>query len=151
MKIAIYPGSFNPYHKGHHDVVMKAISSHLFDKIIIWIGKNTSKDCGLVADNIVNNFIEYYNSDIPFDWIDKTPEWLEIASSDLLLSEYLKIYPANCVIKGLRNAQDLEYETAQQYWNEDLGVTIPTMFIICDRNLRHISSSAIRGLEKFKK
>lgn len=54
------------------------------------------------------------------------------------------------LIKDLRNGIDFEYEKSMLYWNEDLGLTIPTFYVISDRKLTHVSSSAIRGLEKFK-
>jgi phosphopantetheine adenylyltransferase len=54
------------------------------------------------------------------------------------------------VVRGLRNGQDLESERVQQYWNEDLGLTVPTMFILSSRELVHISSSAIRNVQKFQ-
>jgi pantetheine-phosphate adenylyltransferase len=55
------------------------------------------------------------------------------------------------ILRGLRNGQDFEFEKTQQYWNEDLGITIPTVYVVCDRKLVHISSSAIRAVEKVKK
>jgi phosphopantetheine adenylyltransferase len=60
-------------------------------------------------------------------------------------------WPVDGVIRGLRNGSDLQYETNQQYWNEDLGISVPTVYFICDRNLGHISSSAIRQIATFKK
>ena len=59
-------------------------------------------------------------------------------------------YKPTAIIKGLRNSADFEYEKIQQYWNEDLGMKIPTIYIISNRNLTHISSSAIRAIEKIR-
>ena len=70
-----------------------------------------------------------------------------------LLSAFITDHPEldiSAVIRGLRDANDFEFEKKQQYWNEDLGILIPTLYIICDRKLSHISSSAIRQIEKFK-
>ncbi len=131
MKIAIYPGSFNPWHSGHEDVLKKAKMA--FDKVIVVQLSNPDKS-------------------VPFCLL---PETLTANGDGICyrgktLKEVANELQANAIIKGLRNAQDLEYETVQQYWNEDLGITIPTFYVITDRNLRHISSSAIRAVEKFK-
>lgn len=67
-----------------------------------------------------------------------------------LLTDFVKEVGAIAVIKGLRNEKDFRYELEQQYWNEDLGLQIPTVYVITDRNLVHISSSAIRLVEKAK-
>ncbi len=67
-----------------------------------------------------------------------------------LLVDFVKDVGASAVIRGIRNGQDLEYERTQQYWNEDLGIRVPTVCFITDRKLVHISSSAIRAVEKVK-
>lgn len=125
MKIAVFPGSFNPWHDGHLDVYEKA--SQVFDKVIIARGINPSKP---ITDSSIPVTYEEF---------------------DGLLVDFCKKVGATAVIRGLRNTKDFQYELEQQYWNEDLGLDIPTLYIITDRKLCHISSSAIRMLEKFKK
>jgi len=68
-----------------------------------------------------------------------------------LLSEYLKDKEYDAIVRGLRNGYDLQYEQNQQYWYEDLGVSIPIVYFITDRTLGHISSSLIRAVEDAKK
>lgn len=110
MKKAIYVGSFNPFHKGHQDILDKALK--VFDKV-----------------DVIT-----YKKDF-----------------DGLLSEYLKNKDYCAIIRGLRSGYDLEYETTQQYWYEDLGIEIPIVYFITDRNLRHISSSSLREIQKVRK
>ena len=152
MKVAIYPGSFNPFHSGHLDVIQKAL--RLFDKVIIARGINPEKDkkddrfwstddCVGLQDLIDNHKVEIEDFEgMLSEFIEFTTIESAVSSGDV--EDF-------AIIKGLRNGQDLEYEKNQQYWNEDLGVLIPFFYIISDRNNCHISSSAIRGLEKFKK
>ena len=58
---------------------------------------------------------------------------------------------ADAVIRGLRNLSDLETEIDQQYWNEDLGMTVPIFYVVCSREHRHVSSASIRALNKYKR
>lgn len=142
MKISIYPGSFNPWHDGHEDVLQKALK--VFDRVVIAKGLNPDKIEFTYPYTITNAILteEIWNK------INSNVHRTEFVTS---LSDFIKTVPNSCaIIKGLRNAQDLEYETIQQYWNEDLGIEIPTFYVITDRKLRHISSSAIRAVEKFK-
>lgn len=150
MKVAIYPGSFNPLHRGHVDVIEKALK--VFDKVILAKGINPDKN------KIEDRFIKHGDSIVTARLKKLNPDksLIDIEIFDGLLTNYIedKIVHSDglfeyAIIKGLRNGQDLEFEKNQQYWNEDLGINIPFFYIIADRNNCHISSSAIRGLEKF--
>jgi pantetheine-phosphate adenylyltransferase len=138
MKIAFYPGSFNPWHEGHEDILAKALK--VFDKVIILrLTNSEKKDANEELQFEESNNVEFY---------EFKDMMLNIAIGNALL--HLNIKDAQyAVIRGLRNSQDLEYEKAMQYWNEDLGLAIPTFYIMSDRKLVHISSSAIRAIRKF--
>lgn len=142
MRIAIYPGSFNPWHEGHSDVLQKALQT--FDKVIVARGFNPEKDTVKkdVAFMPVFERIPHPAISVPGNW-----EFVEFSG---LLRDFAKEVGACAVIKGLRNAKDFQYELEQQYWNEDLGLTIPTMYVISDRKLVHLSSTAIRMLQRMK-
>lgn len=143
MKVAIYPGSFNPWHEGHRDVVRQAL--RVFDKVIIAVGVNPEKP---IEDS--EEVISKIKSSEAYGLANGC---LELIAFKDLFAYYIKEVNLNerkihAVIRGLRNAQDLEYETTQLYWNQDLGIDIPSYFVICSRELRHVSSSAIRAIEK---
>jgi pantetheine-phosphate adenylyltransferase len=146
---AIYPGSFNPWHAGHADVLEKALK--VFDRVVIAIGHNASKPkpkpgtpgwfyelregyglkVGLLTyDGLLSDAVRNYN--------------------DKILATGKDIPQIGAVIRGLRNGYDLQYEMNFQYWNEDLGLLVPIVFFITDRSLGHISSSTIREIEAIR-
>jgi len=135
MTTAVYPGSFNPWHKGHEDILRKSL--RVFDEVIIAVGINPDKI------NILPSVTHIVDKDIQTK--------VQILYFEGLLVDFATEKKVDAVIRGLRNGHDLQYEMNQQYWNEDLGLEMPIVYFICDRTLSHISSSAIRALKKVKK
>lgn len=138
MKIAVYPGNFNPFHKGHADVLMK--SSRIFEKIIIATTNGNNI-------NEISQSIEKIKKSIPCE--------TEISSFTGLFSDYIdglfkKHLEIVSIIRGIKNSCDFQNEMSWQYWNEDLGITIPTVYFIPDRTLSHLTSSSIREVKQIK-
>jgi pantetheine-phosphate adenylyltransferase len=130
-KIGLFPGSFNPFHKGHYNVLQKA--EQLFDKVIIAFGKNPDKKNKNfnVPSTIKNRQVEYF---------------------DELLTDLIKTLNQDLVIiRGLRNTKDFLYEQKQYRYNQDLMPNIKVINVFCDKEFEHISSSGIRTLEKYNK
>lgn len=147
MKVAIYPGSFNPWHEGHTDILRKALK--VFDKVIIARGINPLKTSDPVG-------LQQLEAKLDEVMGGHTGQVQVIVYPGLLVEEIAHrnkhyVNPIIAVVRGLRNTQDLCGEQIQQYYNEDLGLKIPTVFFIADKKLVHISSSAIRAIEAFKK
>jgi pantetheine-phosphate adenylyltransferase len=130
-KIGLFPGSFNPFHKGHYNVLQKA--EQIFDKVIIAFGKNPDKKNKNfnVPSTIKNRQVEYF---------------------DELLTDLIKSLNQDLVIiRGLRNTKDFLYEQKQYRYNQDLMPNIKVINVFCDKEFEHISSSGIRTLEKYNK
>lgn len=133
--IGVYPGSFNPFHNGHYDILKK--SEKVFDKVIIARGVNPEKDTYIEEDKISPAL--YYRQTEHFKG---------------LLTEYLSSKEQDAhitLIRGLRNGDDLAYEMNQISFMKDLKADLKVVFFHCDREFEHISSSAIRNLEKIGK
>lgn len=130
MKVGVYAGSFNPFHKGHYNILQKA--EKIFDKVIIARGYNPEKKNDLVA--------------LPNIIMDRT-----VMQYSGLLTDFIKTLPYKniTVIRGLRNSVDLQYEMNQYRYLQDLMPNIQLVSIFCDKEFEHISSSGIRTLSVF--
>jgi len=145
MKTAIYPGSFNPWHDGHNDILRKSLQ--VFDHVTV-----------LLCNNPEKKQRDSYSYEVKYD-IKKAAEFwkydldkITVSDWNCLLVESIDHFKpkATAIIRGLRNGHDLQYEMNQQYLNEDLGLKIPIVYFVTDRNFSHVSSSAIRAINEFK-
>lgn len=138
MKLAIYPGSFDPITKGHLDVLDKA--SKLFDKVIIAVLQNDSKKGFLpTADRVA--LIKESVGHI---------ENVEVDCFDGLTIEYAKQKGSNVLIRGLRAVSDFEYEMQLSQTNNALAPEITTVFLITKPKYNFISSSTVKEIAKMK-
>ncbi len=133
-KIGIYPGSFDPFHKGHLSILLKAES--LFDKVIIAVGINPQKDPN--------------DADLRVDNLKKILNDREVLGYQGYLTDFLaSLDYETTIIRGLRNGYDLEYELNQLRFIEDMSQTnINLCFIPCDREFSYLSSTALRNMQK---
>lgn len=129
--IGVFCGSFNPFHKGHYNVLQKA--ERIFDKVIISFGKNPDKTNRTwdIPNSIKNRQLTEYNGLLT--------DFVESLGYDVV------------VIKGLRNSTDFQYEQNQYRYIQELMPGIKIINIFCDKEFEHISSSGIRTLEKYNK
>lgn len=132
-KIGIYPGSFNPFHKGHLNILEKA--EQIFDKVIIAQGTNPLKDRKQIDIHTV-----------------KTLQFRQIKVYEGLLTSFIDSLGYDVtLVRGLRDSTDLHYEITQHRYFQDLKPDIKSISIVCDQEYSYYSSTGIRTLEQFDK
>lgn len=141
ISVGLYAGSFNPFHNGHYDILTK--SQKIFDKVILAIGENPEKE---VDELEIKRNIQYLKEKFN----------IEVCHYSGLLTSFIqsKQLVDNIditLVRGLRDGFDLSYENKQIQFMKDIYPELKTVYIQSDRNLDHISSSAIRMLEKYDK
>lgn len=143
--LAIYAGSFNPFHVGHLNIVEKAEKIFGRDNVLIAIGVNPSKVS--IHDIVLSNGktrVDELSSKIGrkvetyFTFLHEFLEQKEEEGYNVIL------------VRGLRNGDDLAYENNQMSFIHDFKPDVKSVFIMCDKQFEHISSSSIRQLESFK-
>lgn len=136
MKIAIYPGSFDPITLGHIDVLKDG--AQMFDKVIITVSNNISKSSLLTVQERLN-LIKESVKDIPN---------VEVDSFYGLTVEYAKSKGATILLRGLRAVSDFEYEMQLSQTNRSLDESIKTVFLITKPEYNFISSSSVKEILK---
>lgn len=134
---ALFPGSFNPFTKGHADIVSRALN--MFDEVIIGIGINSEKPQNSASKNLEN--IKKTYADEPR---------VKIITYNTLTADVVKEENATCIIRGIRNEVDLKYESEIARANYTL-FGVETVFLLASPELKEISSSLVRELERYGK
>ena len=135
-KIAFFPGSFDPFTKGHEDIVLRGLT--LFDEVIIGIGHNANKS-------------RYFTIEKMISWIEETFDGkaVKVVSYNDLTANVAKDMGAEFLIRGLRNTTDFEYENSIAQVNRYLVENLETVFLITAPHLAPISSTIIRDLHRY--
>lgn len=134
MKIAVYPGSFDPITCGHLDIIRR--SSVMFDEVIIAVLNNSAKTPLFSAEERVR-LIEKSIADLP--------NCRAVYFSGLLV-DFVRQQGATAVIKGLRAISDFEYEFQMALLNKKLNPNIETLFMCTNANYSYISSSIVKEI-----
>jgi len=137
-RIAIFPGSFDPFTKGHEDIVLRSLN--LFDQVVIGIGINTAKSRYFPLEVMIPKMEELF----------KNQPKVKIMSYEGLTADFAKNINARYLIRGLRNTTDFEYENGIGQANKYLWNELETIFLITSPHLAYISSSIIREIHKHK-
>lgn len=137
MKIAVYPGSFDPITLGHLDVIKRG--AKVFDKVIVGVLVNVNKN-GLFDIEERVELIKKATKDISN---------VEVLSFNGLLIDFIKQCNATVILKGLRALSDFEYEFQMALMNNKLDSNIETLFMMTSAQYSYLSSSAIKQVAKF--
>lgn len=129
--IGVYAGSFNPFHIGHLNILQKA--EQIFDKVIIAFGKNLEKNDHQWARP---DFLQYK----------------QVEEYSGLITDFVQSLGYNVtLVRGLRNADDMQYEKKQYRYMQEFLPQVQHINIFCNAEFEHISSTSVRVLEKYGK
>ena len=137
MKIAIYPGSFDPVTSGHLNIIRRA--ANIFDKLIVCVMVNSGKRPMFTQEERVD-LIRRVTADIPN---------VEVDCSDGLLAEYAKEKGSCVIVKGLRAGSDFENEFQMALINHKINPNLDTMFLTAEHQHMYLSSSVVKELGGF--
>jgi len=133
-KIAIFPGSFDPITKGHEDIVKRAIP--LFDKVIVAIGVNSNKKY-------------MYSLEERVKWIETTFNFEDRVTVDHyegLTVNFCRKIGASHIIRGVRNAEDFQFESSIAQMNKELAPEVDTLFFVTNPEFSAYSSTIVRDI-----
>ncbi len=133
-KIAIFPGSFDPFTTGHESVVRRGLS--LFDKLIIAIGANSNKQGFLTADERIE-LVKSIFTDEPK---------IEVEAYSGLTVDFCKQKKAQYMLRGIRTAADFEYERAVAQMNKTMLPDVESVFLLTTAELTPVNSTIVRDI-----
>ena len=137
MKVAIYPGSFDPITSGHLNIIRRA--ANIFDKVIVCVMVNAGKNPMFTRQERVDMIQRVVNT-IPN---------VEVDSSDELLAAYAKRRGSCVIIKGLRAGSDFENEFQMALINHKINPNLDTMFLTAEHQYMYLSSSTVKELANY--
>lgn len=137
QKIAVFPGSFDPFTKGHENVISRALP--LFDKVFIAIGHNSEKGSFFTLDQRLKMIGNLYLNEpkIVMDYYEG------------LTVDYCRKVGAQYLLRGLRTAADFEYERAIAQINRKMNPDVETVFILAVPEFTPVNSTIIREILKY--
>ena len=136
-RIALFPGSFDPFTNGHLDIVRRG--AELFDQLIVAIGTNSSKQRYLPVEQM---------QEIIADLFRDEPR-VSVRTFKGLTAEFARETGATYLLRGLRNSPDFEYEKPIAYGNKHVNSDLETVFLLTSPALGAISSTIIRDIHRF--
>ena len=137
-KTALFPGSFDPFTKGHQNIVERALP--LFDRLVIGIGRNTTKQTLYTPEERQQQIAALFANEPRID----------VRIYDVLTVDFAKSVGAQYVLRGVRTMADFEYERTIADVNKRLA-GLETVLLFADADTASISSSLVRELKAFGK
>lgn len=137
MKIAIYPGSFDPVTNGHLNIIERA--ANIFDRLIVCVMVNSGKN-PMFSQEERAELIRRVTGDLPN---------VEVDTADELLADYARRRGSCVIVKGLRAGSDFENEFQMALINHKINQNLDTMFLTAEHQYMYLSSSTVKELGRF--
>lgn len=137
MKIAIYPGSFDPVTNGHLNIIRRA--ANIFDRLIVCVMVNSGKN-PMFTQQERADLIRRVTADIPN---------VEVDTADELLADYARRKGGCVIVKGLRAGSDFENEFQMALINHKINENLDTMFLTAEHQYMYLSSSTVKELGRY--
>jgi pantetheine-phosphate adenylyltransferase len=138
MRIAVYPGTFDPITLGHLDIIRRG--AHLADKLVIGVTTNPSKEpMFAVAERL----------DMMQREVVGMPGNIKVVEFDSLLMDFAEAQGASMILRGLRAVADFEYEFQMAGMNQQLNDQIETVFLMADVSLQPIASKLVKEIARY--
>ncbi len=135
---AVYPGSFDPLHNGHVDVIRRA--ARIYDRLTVAVLDNPGK-----RDRM-------FDTEERLEILRQTTEGMsnvDVASFDGLLAEYMRELGADVIVKGLRAISDFEYELQMAHLNRQLNPRAETTFVMTATRWSYLSSTRVKEIARY--
>lgn len=137
MSKCIFPGTFDPFQDGHLNIVTRA--SKIFDEVVVGVALSQEKG----PKHSIEERLQIAQDAC------KGLKNVTVKSFDTLLVDFVKAECASCVVRGLRNSKDFDYESNMAAANNKLSEDFDTLFFLADPKLKDLSSTQVRELESF--
>ena len=138
MKVAVYPGTFDPITLGHLDIIRRG--AHLVDKLVIGVTTNPSKEPMFSVEERLA-MVRREVKDIPGH--------IDVVEFSSLLMEFAERQGATAILRGLRAVADFEYEFQMAGMNQQLNDDIETVFLMADASLQPIASKLVKEIARY--
>ena len=138
MKVAVYPGTFDPVTLGHLDIVRRG--AHLVDKLVVGVTTNPAKEPMFSVEERMA-MVRREVAEIPGN--------IDVVEFDSLLMDFAESQGATAILRGLRAVADFEYEFQMAGMNQQLNDRIETVFLMADVSLQPIASKLVKEIARF--
>ena len=138
MKVAVYPGTFDPITLGHLDIIRRG--AHLVDKLVVGVTTNPSKE---------PMFTTAERLDMVKREVAGIPGNVEVVEFNSLLMDFAEQRGATAILRGLRAVADFEYEFQMAGMNQQLNDDIETVFLMADVSLQAIASKLVKEIARY--
>jgi len=139
MRIAVYPGTFDPITLGHMDIIRRA--AHLADRLAIGVTTNPSKSPMFTVEERL--------AMVKREVADIADGKISVVAFDSLLMDFAVREGASMIVRGLRAVADFEYEFQMAGMNQQLNADIETVFLMADVSLQPIASKLVKEIALF--